>query len=119
MEGSTPLMRAAQKGNHKVMQLLIDGNADLFAANTHGKTALEYAKEQRNQKSIEIIKQGEINNISTLRFKAIRKALIQDKKIKETQQSSSESVPVIIGIITEYAKDTYKSTPTEEKCIIA
>lgn len=41
-EGNTPLMRAL--GDPKLVQLLIEGGADLNARNIHGETALEIAK---------------------------------------------------------------------------
>ena len=42
-EGATPLMRAAKSGDVVMMQLLIDGAADLARANAAGDTALHIA----------------------------------------------------------------------------
>ena len=42
-EGATPLMRAAKSGDVVMMQLLIDGGADLDRANAAGDTALHIA----------------------------------------------------------------------------
>ena len=48
-EGKTPLMYAAQYGNStKVIQMLLDNQAAVTLKSTEGKTAFDYANNNKN-----------------------------------------------------------------------
>ena len=53
--GDTALINAAAFGHPEIVELLINHGADINHKNDEGKTALDWAKEQENDKSVEII----------------------------------------------------------------
>jgi ankyrin repeat protein len=52
-KGETPLMLAAQKGNHLVVEVLLANGASQHAQNNKGRSAVQYALDTGNRKVIE------------------------------------------------------------------
>lgn len=52
-KGETPLMLAAQKGNHPVVEVLLANGASQHAQNNKGRSAVQYALDAGNRKVIE------------------------------------------------------------------
>jgi ankyrin repeat protein len=48
LQGNTPLMISILKNNEDAVKLLLDAGADLFAENSAGLTAFNYAKRHPN-----------------------------------------------------------------------
>ena len=61
-QGITPLMTAAIRDEHYLVQMLLKNGADVNASTLHGWTALHYASEENNNKVINaLMKSREIN----------------------------------------------------------
>ena len=53
--GFTALMRASYMGHDGIVKLLLNNGADKFIKNSEGKTALDLAKEYKQEKIIELL----------------------------------------------------------------
>ena len=55
VENTTPLMLAAQTGNTGAVRLLLKRGANRKLKSSEGKTALDYAREERNAEIVKLL----------------------------------------------------------------
>lgn len=63
MNGYTPLMRAAIRGNVGAVSALVVGKADMFATDKQGRTALDWARIARRVKVAKTLEHAMENEI--------------------------------------------------------
>ena len=107
-EGATPLMRAAKSGDVVMMQLLIDGGADLDRANAAGDTALHIA----------------VNSPKTVRFLTdegaspfIKNArgLTPLEALLKTPNANAESIALLRDLTGDYTSQPSPEAPARRR----
>ena len=88
--GHTPLMAAAQRGNHEAVSFLIQSSCDVHATDSKGRTAKSMAQAKEQEAVVAIIEKWEdANNVATTRPAAAAAAEEVDveKKPKPTEEN--------------------------------
>ena len=74
--GHTPLMAAAQRGNHEAVSFLIQSSCDVHATDSKGRTAKSMAQAKEQEAVVAIIEKWEDANNVGLSRKGVRNAKI-------------------------------------------
>jgi hypothetical protein len=93
--GHTPLMAAAQRGNHEAVSFLIQSSCDVHATDSKGRTAKSMAQAKEQEAVVAIIEKWEdANNVATTRPAAAAAAAAAaaeevdvEKKPKPTEEN--------------------------------
>uniref|UniRef100_A0A0N5B991 ANK_REP_REGION domain-containing protein n=1 Tax=Strongyloides papillosus TaxID=174720 RepID=A0A0N5B991_STREA len=97
-EGITPLMEAAQRGNIKMMKLLLKYGADVLKENTEGNNALDYLKLffDDNKKDLTGL---EVNEYKSMIEELENKIKSYGGKIKEKANPVVEEKPLLPKVV--------------------
>ena len=92
--GHTPLMAAAQRGNHEAVSFLIQSSCDVHATDSKGRTAKSMAQAKEQEAVVAIIEKWEdANNVATTRpppppaAAAAEEEVDVEKKPKPTEEN--------------------------------
>ena len=90
--GHTPLMAAAQRGNHEAVSFLIQNSCDVRAADSKGRTAKSMAQAKEHDAVVALIEKWEdANNVATTRPAAEAEEVDVEKKPEPKEENSKDA----------------------------
>jgi hypothetical protein len=90
--GHTPLMAAAQRGNHEAVSFLIQSSCDVHATDSKGRTAKSMAQAKEQEAVVAIIEKWEdANNVATTRPPAAAAAAEEEVDVEKQPKPTEEN----------------------------